>query len=67
MKMRRAGQLNMTTEVLKNCLQIPEDTKIMDVHMDHAKNIIRVVLEDGEWLPEAMEGIEAMCVVVPTN
>lgn len=67
----------MTTQVLKNYLQLPQDTNIRDVSIDHNTDIVCVsvedaerlhlIVEDGEWLPEVLEGLEAPCVVAPTD
>lgn len=67
MDKRRAGHMRMTTQVLKNYLQLPQDTKIRDVSIDHNTDIVHLIIEDGEWLPEVFEGLEAPCVVAPTD
>lgn len=56
--------MRMTTQVLKNYLQLPQDTKIRDVSIDHNTDIVHLIVEDGDWLPEVLEGLEVPCVAV---
>ncbi len=63
--MRKAGKLAMTTVVLKRLLHIPEDTNVRDIWIDHERDIVYVLMEDGQWLPEVPEGGVPPQVVQP--
>lgn len=56
--MRRAGRLYATGELLRIMFDLPEDINIRDIRVDHLRDMIDILLEDGESLPEIPEGAE---------